>query len=179
MDGNSGFKQFASVVSFVAAIIGIVQGVEMLKGNGPSNAPPSPTPAASTSSCCTSTLPSYPAPTLPSLTAPTMPSFPEPTPTPEPPDFIVISSNWVRPCFNNTCTMSATFRNIGGDGTAAAIFHIFPSRGGGQLASCSTDIPYTVAQGTTSTGCSAYSGELARHFAIGGRVQMRVTVNNP
>lgn len=179
VDGNAGFKQFAALVSFVAACIGIVQGIEMLKGNGPSKTPPSPTSAASTPPCCTPTLPSFPSPTLPSFTAPTLPSFPEPTPAPEPPDFIVISANWVRPCINGTCTMSATFRNIGGDGSAAAIFHVRPARGGGDLARCSATIWYTVAQGSTSTGCSAYSGELARHFAIGGRVQMRVEVDNP
>lgn len=174
------FKRFAAVISFVAACIGILQGVKALMGNDPPEAlpynSPSPTPTGFVSPCCTPILPTVP--TLPILPTPTLPSLPN-TPTPEPPDFIVISENFVSQCMNGSCTMRATFRNIGGDGSAIAIFHIISNRGGGQLALCSAVIPNTNAQGSAGTGCSASSGALVRYFSTGGTVHMRVTVNNP
>lgn len=117
-------------------------------------------------------------PTFPSVPAPTLPSVPT-TPTPELPDFIVLSVNWIGQCTNNSCTQSATFRNIGGDGNAAAIFHVIPFEGGADLADCSVTIPYTTAQGTTGAECTASSADLALYFATHRNVRGRATVNNP
>jgi hypothetical protein len=73
--------------------------------------------------------------------------------------------------------MSAIFRNIGGDGTATATFHVIAADGN-YLADCSVVLQSTVHNGVTSAECTAYNSDLQNYLDSGGKVTMSATASN-
>jgi hypothetical protein len=110
------------------------------------------------------------------------PHHAHPTPTPLA-RFVVVGDNWKGPCTNG-CSMTATFRNEGGEGTAAATFNIWRNRwhGGSPLATCTVPVPDAPANGAVSAGCTAFSSVLSNLLNAnprGPQVWMTVQVENP
>jgi hypothetical protein len=98
---------------------------------------------------------------------------PHPTPTPLA-RFVVVDSSWGS-CTAYGCTMNATFRNKGGEGTASATFKLWKNswHGGSPLATCTVPVPDAPTNGTVGAGCRAISGHRRP------TVWMSVHVDNP
>jgi hypothetical protein len=83
-----------------------------------------------------------------------------PAPPPSPPNFWIETQDWAGPC-DSGCLVRATFRNVGGDGSAIATFVVRSSTN--DLAECSMVLPRTVRGGIVEASCTAYSSALANY----------------
>lgn len=100
-------------------------------------------------------------------------SKPTPEPVSIPPMFVTNSQDWLGAC-DDGCPMTATFRNVGGDGAGTATFHV-AGDDGNFLADCTVILPNTAQHGLTSAECTAYSSALQDYLDAGGKVSMLVT----
>ncbi len=183
------------VLGVIATIVSILVGLNTLTGFNPVSlvSDSSPSPSAIPSAAATTDTP-YQPPYDPPVTEPPgqdesdppedEPSSdsPSPSPTEDTALFSMESKEWVGPC-NPSCSMTAMFRNLGGeDGTATATFYVMPA-GDTQhyLAYCSVVIPGAAHNDVSRADCVAYSATLQAYFNAhpSGRVFMNVTVHNP
>lgn len=101
------------------------------------------------------------------------------TTAPASPQFQVTSSQWNGPCGDSWCSMSAIFRNLGGEGAGSATFYVLRPDANEYLARCSVVLNTTSENGVTSAGCTASSGWLQAYIRShpGTTVRMQVTVD--
>lgn len=124
-----------------------------------------------------------------SAPAPTATPVPAPATRPAPiplPRFVFTGGGWgqvsgVNSCDQSACAMVGTFRNEGGDGTAAATFYVWADKQRSTpLAHCTVAIPEAPENGTVGAGCTAISADLEKYIQNrGGLVSMSVEVDNP
>jgi hypothetical protein len=187
-DDEPDYKKWGVVVGTVSGVCAILLAVNTLTGFNPfKDIGPggTPTPTASALSPplirTTSEEPTHrPAPTTEETEETT--ETPETTETTEPaePAFHVRSSQWNGPCQISACSMSAVFRNDGGEGSGFATFYVLRPDEYLYLAKCSVVLNRTSGDDLTSAGCTASSGQLQAWIRShpGGTVRMEVKVDS-
>lgn len=186
-DNEPSYKKMSVVVGTVGAVISALVALNGLTGFNPLKHffPPSSSPAPPPTVTTTTFVPividtTYDSPDSGDYGGDESTETTTETTEPPTPDFYVRASEWDGPCGYSWCSMSAIFRNSGGEGSGSATFYVLLPDANQYLARCSTVLQATAEDGVTQAGCTASSANLQGYFQShpGSTVRMRVQVDD-
>lgn len=180
-DDEPDYKKWGVIVGTISAVFAILAAVNSLTGFNPlkelgpsSSRTPTPTSAPRLAAPTTEAKPTYRPPRTTEVAAERTESTRRAAP-----EFRLRSAQWTGPCQETACSMSAIFRNYGGEGTGSATFYVLRPDKYEYLAKCSVVLSRTAENDLTDEGCTASSVQLQSWIRShpGGTVRMEVKVD--